>query len=78
MSEKEEEELQKATLLIKSHGYSVLYHREIANKQHIKNIVDVLENAGYRLEKAEIERSSGYPTGRIHFAVFPNDVIKEF
>lgn len=72
-----DEELQKAIELIKSYGYRMIYYHEIANKQHIKNLVDILENSGYRLEKAEIERDGRYPTGRIFFTVFPHEVLKE-
>jgi hypothetical protein len=70
------EDIQKAieTINNANAGYTVIYPDSVVQKSIIKDLSDVLEKAGYRIDEAKIERNEGLKaTGRILFTVVALD-----
>jgi hypothetical protein len=66
----DESDLKKAIELLKKCGYAVVEPLSLVAKPYIREISDVVEAAGYRLDEAKIERrENGTATGRILLAI---------
>lgn len=66
-----ESELKKAIALLEQGGYAVVKPLSLAAKPYIRELSDVVEAAGFRLDEAKIERDlHGKSTGRILLAVY--------
>jgi hypothetical protein len=72
----DESEIEKAAGLLEKSGYIVVSPFSLSAKPYIRELWDVLDAAGYRLDEAKVEReTSGRATGRIMLAIFPFKVL---
>jgi predicted Ser/Thr protein kinase len=66
------DEIQEAKELLLKGGYVIGHPLSPAAKPYIRELSDVLEAAGYRLDEARIERKENSEgTGRILLALYP-------
>jgi hypothetical protein len=74
----DESELKKAIEVLEKGGYAVVHPFSLAAKPCIRELSDVLEAVGYRLDEAKIERNENCKqTGRILFAVYMFRILEK-
>jgi hypothetical protein len=73
----EKAELEKAIELVQKNGYGVIHQLSLAARPYIRELSDVIEAAGYRLDEAKVERDGGRATGRIFLTVFPLKILEK-
>jgi hypothetical protein len=75
----EKSELDKAIGLLEECGYGVVPPFSLSAKPYIRELWDVLDAAGYRLDEAKVERKEigGQATGRILLTLYPFKVLQK-
>jgi hypothetical protein len=69
--------LEKAKTLVCGAGNFILSRNAMIAKPVIRDLSDLLEKAGYRVDEAKIERFDDMgASGRITFTVFPLDAMR--
>jgi hypothetical protein len=77
-TEKEVSEIEKAMGLLENSGYAVVSPLSLAAKPYIRELSDVLEAAGFRLDEAKVERNEDCKqTGRILLAVYSFNTLEK-
>ena len=66
-----EGKIDEALGVLKKAGFTVIHQDSLVQKPVIRDLSDVLEKAGYRIDEARIERNENHRTsGRIMLTVF--------
>ena len=71
------EELEKAIRLVKESGYKVAHPISFSGKRYIHELIELVENAGYRIYEAKAIDNNDEWTHKISLVVYPVKILED-